>query len=520
MTDIFISLVNMSMTSGWLILAVMAARLVLKRAPKFICCILWCLVGIRLVIPFSVESTFSLVPGKAVISAEMMHSASPAIDTGIDVVDRAMNPIITENFAKMSGNHVNPMQTVMITGSYIWIAGVILLALYTVGTYIRLRMRVCDAVRMTYDECCFIGGSSGMVSQEHPGGSSRIVSRKHPVRSESGRVFQSERVTTPFVLGMVKPAIYIPFYLTEEEQECVIAHETAHIKRGDHLVKPIAFAILTVYWFNPMVWIAYVLLCKDIELACDEKVLREMGLDKKKVYSRTLLNCSVKHHMIAACPLAFGEAGVKMRIKNIVNYKKPTFLAALLSVAVIVVVAVCFMTNPKEPEEQKVVLSETGEDITMAEPESKEVMEKSEIDAEAETEKQEAVAAEMQFRLPVEGTVSAPFGESPNGVMHEGIDIAAEEGTEIFASADGTVLDAGFNPSEGNFVIIEHDNGYWSLYAHCEEVLVEKGDEVTSGTQIATVGKTGNATGAHLHFEVRRDETELIDPGLVIEPAE
>lgn len=312
MVESFLKLVNMSLTASWLIAAVLILRLLLRKAPKWVNCFLWCMVGIRLALPFSIESVYSLIPSAEVVPAEILYSETPAIDSGMTLVNRAVNPVLAENFAPNPGDSVNPLQIITFIAAVIWVVGIVLLLGYTLVSYVGLRRQVADAVRL------------------------------------KDSIFQSEKVTSPFVLGMAKPRIYVPYTLCGEELECVIAHEKAHIQRYDHLLKPIGFLVLTVYWFNPLVWVAYILLCRDIELACDEKVMRQIGMDKKTIYSRTLLSCSVSHKLIAACPVAFGENGVKYRIKSILNYKKPAFWVVAVSVLACVVCAVCFMTSPKE----------------------------------------------------------------------------------------------------------------------------------------------------------------------------
>lgn len=311
MVEIFLKLVNMSLVAGWLIVAVLILRLLLRKAPKSVICFLWCMVGIRLALSFSIESVCSLIPSAEVISEEILYSEEPAIDSGVALVNHVVNPALAESFAPNPGDSVNPLQIAVMLAAVIWVVGIVVLSGYTLITYVGLKLRVADAVRL------------------------------------KGRIFQSEKVTSPFVLGIVKPRVYVPYTLCGEELECVIAHEEAHIQRWDHLLKPIGFLVLTVYWFHPLVWVAYILLCHDIELACDEKVLQQIGMDKKAVYSRTLLNCSVSHRSIAACPIAFGENGVKYRIKNILNYKKPAFWVVVVSVLACIVCALCFMTNPK-----------------------------------------------------------------------------------------------------------------------------------------------------------------------------
>ncbi len=313
MVDIFLKFLNMSITASWMIVAVMILRLILRRAPKYIRCLLWCMVGIRLLCPFSIESAWSLIPTTEVVTQELLYSPEPQVETGVPVMNDAVNVYVEENLTPNVGDSVNPLQILTYVASVLWLVGMCGLMIYAVISYLRVRYRVREA----------------------------ILLRRN--------IFQSERVHSPFVLGVIRTRIYVPFHLYEDELECVIAHEEAHIKRGDHLLKPLGFFVLAVYWFNPLIWVAYVLLCRDIELACDEKVIREKNVNKK-LYSETLLNCSVGHSQITACPLAFGEVGVKHRIKNVVNYKKPAFWVMIVSVLLCVVLMVCFMTDPKEGE--------------------------------------------------------------------------------------------------------------------------------------------------------------------------
>lgn len=329
MTEIFLKLVNMSLSAGWLILAVLVLRMLLVKAPKTVRCALWCLVGLKLIMPFSVESVMSLIPSTEVISRETLYATNPTIDSGIEIVNQTLNPILAENFAPNPGDSVNPLQVVTAVAAFVWAVGVVVFLLYTIFSYLRLRRRVDGAIRL------------------------------------QGNIYQSEAVESPFVLGVIRPRIYIPFSLKEEELQCVLAHEMAHIKRGDHLWKPLGFLLLTVYWFQPLVWLAYVLLCRDIELACDEKVMRQIGMEHKKVYSQALLNCSISHEKIAACPLAFGEVGVKQRIQNVLSYKKPTFWIVTISVIACVVCAVCFLTEPKS--ERKEGQNEAENHVTLTE---------------------------------------------------------------------------------------------------------------------------------------------------------
>ncbi|MBE5938879.1 MAG: hypothetical protein E7266_00645 [Lachnospiraceae bacterium] len=310
MEDLFIKLLNMSITASWLILAIILVRLIFKRAPKFIRCILWALVGIRLIVPFSFDSFLSLVPSSEPIPQDIIYSETPVLNTGIPPVDNIVNPVLDNTVTSDPFTDTNTLQTITYVASVIWIIGVAVLIIYSIVSYIRIVRRVKPSINL--DENIYI----------------------------------NDDINSPFILGIIRPRIYLPSDLSEQERACVVPHEKAHLKRGDHLWKPLSFAILTVYWFNPLIWVAYILLCRDIELACDERVIKKMESDNKLTYSEVLLSCSVPRHMIIACPLAFGEVGVKSRIKSVLNYKKPGFWIILAAILVCIAITVGFMTNP------------------------------------------------------------------------------------------------------------------------------------------------------------------------------
>lgn len=312
MSDIFLNLFNLSIIASWLVLAVIVARMLLKKAPKYIRCILWGLVGLRLVFPFSIESVFSLIPSAKVIESEMLYDKTPTIHSGVNALDTVTNGFIGNSLSPNPGDSVNPLQIVTFIASNLWVTGMIVMLLYCIISYVVVKRKVYDAIKL------------------------------------EGNVYECDKIATPFVLGVIKPRVYIPYHMDKDSRKYVITHEKAHIKRGDHITKIVGFILLTVYWFNPFIWIAYGLLCKDIELSCDEKVMKNIGEDKKKQYSKVLLEYSVSKKVINACPLAFGQVAVKQRIKNVLNYKKPAFWIVILSVIVCIVVAVCFMTSPKE----------------------------------------------------------------------------------------------------------------------------------------------------------------------------
>ncbi len=340
MANFFLEIVNMSITASYLIVAAVVLRLVLAKAPKWIRGILWGLVGIRLVVPFSFESMFSLIPGKSPIAMGSAQNTATGTDAGASPVMLDFNTSAgaTPQSTDMAGTFVPVEEAVQAASiswtdilAIVWLVGMIVMLAYCIISYLRLKRRVADAVIYSGDLCADCHKEKAFEK-----------------RGKKYLIYQSEKVASPFVLGFFKPGIYMPFQMAAEDMECVIAHEKAHIARKDHWIKPIAFMLLSFYWFNPLVWVAYILLCRDIELACDEKVIKEMGIEHKKAYSEALLKCSAPGRMISACPLAFGEVGVKKRIVNVLNYKKPAFWIILVSLLLCVVVAVCFMTKPKE----------------------------------------------------------------------------------------------------------------------------------------------------------------------------
>ena len=310
MSEIFLKIINMSISASYIVLAVLLLRLLLKKAPKWITVVLWGIVAVRLVCPFSIESVLSLIPSSEVVSPNIMTDKTPTINTGIPIINSTLNPVISDSFTPNPGDSANPLQVLIPILTAIWIVGMVALLIYTVISYARVRRKIGTAV--LYKD----------------------------------NIYQSENVVSPFVLGIIKPKIYLPFNMNEKDMEHVVAHERSHIRRKDHLWKPLGFLLLTLHWFNPLMWLGYVLLCRDIELACDEKVIKELDHDARADYSQALLTCSVNRRMIAACPLAFGEVGVKDRVKSVLNYKKPAFWIIIAAIVACVAVAVCFLTNP------------------------------------------------------------------------------------------------------------------------------------------------------------------------------
>lgn len=293
MDEIFLKILNMSIASSFLILPVIILRLVFKKAPKWIRCVMWSMVGAKLIVPFSFESKLSLIPNAQKLSDTSQSSTSYISDSTVTVT-------ATQN---------TNIDIIAIVG-IIWIIGVLAMLIYMLLSFLK--------IRKTTRESIHIGDN----------------------------IWICDRIRSPFVLGFINPKIYLLSSMTEDETKYVVAHEKAHLKRMDNIWKPLGFVLLCVHWFNPLCWIAYWLFNKDIELACDENVIKTLDSKGKKAYSTALLSCSADRHILSACPLAFGENNVKQRIKSVLSYKKPTVYAITVSITVCVVTAILFMTNP------------------------------------------------------------------------------------------------------------------------------------------------------------------------------
>ena len=331
MSGIFLKLLNLSISASWLVLVVLALRLVLKRAPKWVNVLLWGMVALRLMLPFSIESALSLIPSAETVSPEVVQfDPAPTITSGVTIIDNAVNPSLSESFAAAPLASVNPLYVWIYLAGWVWLIGLAAMLAYALVSYLRLRRRVSASI---------------------------------PLREN---IYVCDEVASPFILGILRPRIYLPSALDEAQRGSVLSHERAHLARRDHWWKPLGFALLAVYWFNPLLWLAYTLLCRDIELACDERVLCGMDAGQVKDYSSALLACSVPRRMLAACPLAFGEVGVGARVKNALRYKKPAFWVVAASVAVCVVVAVCFLTNPPTDTDAAGLVGFHREQVTYA----------------------------------------------------------------------------------------------------------------------------------------------------------
>ena len=331
MAAVFLKLLNLSISASWLVLAVLVLRLISKRSPKWVNVLLWGIVALRLVLPFSIESALSLIPSAETVSpAAVQFDPAPTITSGVSVIDNAVNPSLSEHFSAVPTASVNPLYVWTEIAGWVWLIGLGAMLLYALVSYLRLRRRVSVSL---------------------------------PIRDN---IYLCDAISSPFILGVVKPRIYLPSGLDEVQRQNVLAHEQAHLARRDHWWKPLGFALLAVYWFTPVLWLAYTLLCRDIELACDERVIRTMDESAVKTYSTVLLACSMPRKAAITCPLAFGEIGVKERVRNALRYKKPAFWVVAASVAVCVVVAVCFLTNPPTDTDAAGLVGFHREQVTYA----------------------------------------------------------------------------------------------------------------------------------------------------------
>lgn len=315
MAEVFQKALNMGIAASWLILAVVVLRFVLKKAPKRFRLMLWAIVGLRLVLPWSFKSALSLIPSAETLPQGIMLERTPELNTGITALNNAINPGFTQAFMPETASSANPLQVLLPLASALWLAVSVLMLLWALFSYMRLRHSVAEAVRV------------------------------------EGNVYECEKVASPFVLGLFRPRIYLPLGLSDGARTQVLAHEQAHIARGDHIIKPLGWLILSAHWYNPLVWLAYALFCRDIELACDERVIRSMPAAGRADYSQALLDLSRPRHSVGACPLAFGEASVKGRVKSVLSYKKPAFWLVVLAIVVCIGAAVCFLTDPKAKED-------------------------------------------------------------------------------------------------------------------------------------------------------------------------
>ena len=400
MSALFLTILHMSVCASWLVLAVLLLRLCLRRAPKWFNVLLWGIVAVRLVFPFSVESPLSLLPHTEAIR--------PAITT-------VQTQPAQISSAAAAGGSAAPAQSWLSILAWVWLAGAAALLLYTMVSTLRLRHRVREAVRLR------------------------------------GNIYQSERIDSPFVLGTIRPRIYLPYRMDSRDRQHVIAHEQAHMRRGDHLWKPLGFLLLTIHWFNPGMWLSYVLLCRDIELACDEAVIKELGNEQRADYMQALVTCSANRRTLAACPLAFGEIGIKERVKSVMHYKKPAIWIVLVAIIACVVLAACSLTDPVDSQKDTPsnttaeAAAETASDsVSDTTPENPAAPTENKTDAELPAQsyaQEDTPAAAEPDNAQLDAAISAAVFDHYAGDVQEG-QIHAEShallATDSAADANGT----------------------------------------------------------------------------------
>ena len=349
MTDMFQNVLTASFHGSIVILAVLLLRFLLKKTPKKFLCFLWLLAGIRLLMPFEIQSGLSLQPdvdaipqprfsqvGEAVLPAETVPAVS--VETPVPQSQQPMMPVPVQPMPEMEENlTAQPTVEAMAEpagirrldeiAANIWLAVAFGFLLYTFASYLRLKLQVREAIRL------------------------------------KGNIWECDKIETAFILGFIRPQIYLPMGMSQNNRRHILAHERTHLEKGDHWIKMIGFVALAIHWFNPLVWLAYILLCKDIEMACDERVVQFMELEERKSYSAALVNCSTNHAHFAACPVAFGEVSVKNRVISVLKYKKPSFWISLAGVLAILFVAVCFVTSPTEEADPEFTPESTEETL-------------------------------------------------------------------------------------------------------------------------------------------------------------
>lgn len=553
MVKLFIAVVNMSVGASFCILAVMLLRLVLRRAPKIFSYLLWLVVLVRLVCPVLPEAKIGLVPDTELVE---------------EIVDAPKEIRYLGYITKVTGKSNLPVGNGQEDGVKEGATSFPDEAIRLKGAMFRLQERELTVLASIWGLVAF-----GLLAYA-------VVGYVLFMRS-----INKKEVTTPFVAGLLRPVIYLPDGLDDMQRQLVQEHEKIHIRRLDYLIKPGAFLVCCVHWFNPLVWVAFFLMEKDMEASCDEAVIRKIGYDRRKDYANTLLGLSQSRGWRAGYPIAFGENYVKKRIKGVVKMKKVGIGVVTLAVVVVLAAAGLLLVDQPEKEaseltdalavSEPVDVQEEGTDpsdemaadpASEPEPEAeddivntppvqlheyygkKELAEDGDwsyiassggsqetimnYDPGRDRDQYDVLYLPQQdeafddfgilFSYPVEGArISDGFGIRTNPVSgdmlyHMGIDFAAEEGSVIMAAADGTVVETGFDAECGNYVILLHENGNATYYFHCREITAEEGGHVSRGEQIATVGKTGRATGSFVHFAVS-ENGKYIEPEFVEE---
>lgn len=432
----------------------------------------------RLLCPVSFESPISIIPREAVANEPIEIFRQQILSGETAANHKPMNVSETGIFQPPAEQHtpqnylfVNPIQILTI----LWLLGVFLMLARAMVSYFKLKQKLTTATRL------------------------------------QDNIYVTDRLKYSFILGFLRPKVYLTTGLTVLEMDCVVSHERVHIKRGDHLLKPLAYFALALHWFNPIVWLAYHFMVKDMEMSCDESVLRKANGDIRLGYSSSLLAMSLKQSGIAF-PVAFGESRTKSRIKNVLSYKRPVLWMVLVGVIAVTAIYMVLASNPMRLD---VTHSEAVDEST----ESALTLDNNIQNPSADKAKYLHPNPEiLDYDLFSQSIIDLFFKSKNIKITSYGkrnkiylLDLAAEKGTPFYAPKEGTVKRAGWNGGYGYCVIIDHGDGVESRYGHCSELLVKKGDLVKVGQLIGKVGSTGNSTSPHLHFEVYENDVS-IDP--------
>ncbi|MEA4911208.1 MAG: M56 family metallopeptidase [Oscillospiraceae bacterium] len=452
MQAVFIYVLNLSLRACPMIAVVLLVRLALRRAPQRYACVLWSVVWFRLIFPFGFKRALPGI-GETSVPQDIGSMAAPQIATGITPLDAAVNAALP---AATPAASVNPIQLWLAAVSWVWIAGVLALLLYSLVSLLTLKSRLDDAA-----------GADG--------------------------VYTLGGFSEPFVLGLFRPHIYLPEDLAGEERSAILLHERAHIRRGDPLIKAAFWIACCAHWFNPLVWLAFALLCRDMEMACDEAALARFD-GSNADYAQALLRLSAGKPS-ARVPLAFAENSVKARVKNALRFKKPAVWVTAVCAAAVLLTGCALLSDRQETTPATTDAEQTQTAEVAAEP---------------------AAVGTGELIWPVRsgdktdsGDVSSVLIARAFSSYHKGVDLACTTGTPIYAADTGVVTYVG-DETAGywKYIVIDHGNGLQTVYAHNSENLVAVGDVVEKGERIALVGCTGNVTGPHVHFEVRTEGSE------------
>ena len=477
MEQIFLKVLNISISASILIVVVIAARLLLKKAPKWCVMLLWAIVALRLVIPVSIESAFSLIPRGMDEKIESIEAAVIDRNTDQEQIPQAEanNMSVTATGDIQEDVTYIPYEIVEITepvkrelsifeiAGYIWIAGVGLMLMFSLFSYIKLKLRMAESVKY------------------------------------KDNIYLSDRTATAFILGMIRPRIYLPSGIDEEEIPYVIAHEYSHIKRGDHLWKPLAYLLLCVYWFNPLMWLAYSLLSRDIEYACDERTVSGYDMKDRKAYATALLENSIQKKLVMVCPLAFGEGSIKERVRKVLDHKKPAFWICIVSLAVVVIVGICFATKPENVED------------TTAQGEVGISTEDGALASSQDTEENKVGTKEWYWPSvsSIDGILR--FGTKMNGGILDHVEISGREGAPVFAACEGSIAEKGYDDEWGNYIVEDIGNGILLKYGQLGSDYTYTGDIVKPGQIIGLVKKGETLPVARLYYAAYEDGV-AIDP--------